>query len=126
MKTTKTISAMTFVAALCCASPVFAGRHTGAAGVTAGSAEVRSDSTTGSSFRRERQRSRSDGNITERERERENPNGIIEEQRQEQKTNAAGQTQTRSQLPPNIRITFTFVGISYELPRANYDEVALT
>jgi hypothetical protein len=44
---------------------------------------------------RERERSRTNGDI--REREREKPNGVIEEQRQEQRTNAAGQTQTRSQ-----------------------------
>jgi hypothetical protein len=29
-------------------------------------------------------------------------------------------------LPPNVRITCRFVGISYDSPRANYDEVALT
>jgi hypothetical protein len=36
-------------------------------------------------------------NIVGREREREKRNGAVEEQRQEQRTNAAGQTQTRSQ-----------------------------
>src|SRR6266478_2250335 len=48
---------------------------------------------------RERERSRTNGNVRERERERERelPNGVVEEQRQEQRTNAAGQTQTRSQ-----------------------------
>ena len=44
---------------------------------------------------RERERSGTNGNV--REREREKPNGVTEEQRQEQRTNAAGQTQTRSQ-----------------------------
>ncbi len=44
---------------------------------------------------RERERSGTNGNV--REREREKPNGVVEEQRQEQRTNAAGQTQTRSQ-----------------------------
>ena len=48
---------------------------------------------------RERERSRTNGNVgeREREREREKPNGVVEEQRLEQRTNAAGQTQTRSQ-----------------------------
>ena len=54
---------------------------------------------------RERERSHTHGNVMkrEREREREKPNGVLEEQRQEQRTNAAGQTQTRSQeriIPP--------------------------
>ena len=123
MKTTKTISAMTFAVALSCASPVFAGRHAGAAGGMAGTAGVRSGSTRDASFgqsnfdgngfvtapmqpnhpqasdQRERERSRTNGNMSERERERERelPNGVVEEQRQEQRTNAAGQTQTRSQ-----------------------------
>ena len=46
---------------------------------------------------RDRERSFMDGKTREREREREKPNGVVEEQRQEQRTNAAGQTQTRSQ-----------------------------
>jgi|SRR5215831_4710851 len=120
MKTTKTISAMTFAAALCCASPVFAGGHVGAAGVMAGTAGVRS-STVDASFGESnfdgngpvralprtgthinpngnvpRERSRTHGNM--REREREKPNGVVEEQRQERRTNAAGLTQTRSQV----------------------------
>ena len=97
MKTTKNISAITFVAALCCASPVFAGPHKGATGATAGTAEARSDSTMAASFDRDRERSRTNGIITERERERELPNGVVEEQRQKQRTNGAGETQTRSQ-----------------------------
>ena len=130
MKTTKTISAITFAAAFCCASPVFAGRHAGAGRGMEGAAGVRSGSTEDASFgqsnagrndfiteplprtgtdisrERERGRSRTDGNMSERERERERelPNGTVEEQRQEQRTNAAGQTQTRSQertLAPN-------------------------
>jgi hypothetical protein len=107
MKTTKTISAMTFAAALCCASPVFAGRHAGAAGGMAGTAGVRSGSTMDASFGQSNfggngfitaplPRTGTDKN-RERERERELPNGVVEEQRQEQRTNAAGQTQTRSQ-----------------------------
>ncbi len=51
--------------------------------------------TNGNVRERERERSGTNGNV--REREREKPNGVVEEQRQEQRTNAAGQTQTRSQ-----------------------------
>ena len=51
--------------------------------------------TNGDARERERERSGTNGNV--REREREKPNGVVEEQRQEQRTNAAGQTQTRSQ-----------------------------
>jgi hypothetical protein len=98
---------MTFAAALCCASPVFAGRHTGAHGETAGTAGARSDSTMDDSSGQSNFGGK--GFITEplprtgtdidreRERERELPNGAVEEQRQEQRTNGAGQTQTRSQ-----------------------------
>ena len=130
---------MTFAAALCCASPGFAGGHMGATGAMAGTAGVHSGSTMGASFggnspitalprtgthinpngnvssvgfqqgqhrfgqqlhqqapgQRERERSRTNGSIRERERER--ANGVVEEQRQEQRTNAAGQTRTRTQ-----------------------------
>jgi hypothetical protein len=46
-----------------------------------------------------RERSHTHGNEMkwERERVREKPNGVVEEQRQEQRTNGAGDTQTRSQ-----------------------------
>lgn len=44
---------------------------------------------------RERERNRTNGSTKEREREK--PNGVVQEQRQEQRTDAAGQTQTRSE-----------------------------
>ena len=62
-----------------------------------GQHHVRQQSGQQAQLQQERERSRTSGTMTERERERELPNGIIEEQRQEQRTNAAGQTQTRSQ-----------------------------
>jgi hypothetical protein len=114
MKTTKIISAMTFAAALSCASPVFAGRRAGAAGGMAGTAGARSGSTMDTSSGQSNfggngfitaplPRTGTDIN-RERERERELPNGVVEEQRQERRTNAAGQTQMRSQertIQPN-------------------------
>ena len=49
MTTIKTISAMTFAAALCC-GPVFAGGHAGAVGAMGGGAGVHSGRTVGASF----------------------------------------------------------------------------
>ena len=90
---------MTFAVALSCALPVFAGRHAGASGGMAETAGGHSGSTIDAALGQS-----NFGGNRERERERELPNGIIEEQREEQRTNAAGQTQTRSQertIQPN-------------------------
>ena len=91
MKKTNIISAITLAAALCGGSSVFAGGHV-----------------------HEREHSRTNGTITEQKRERELPDGFVLEQRQEQRTNAAGQTQTRSQERhfqlPSLHLPFLHQG----------------